>query len=249
VGESAREILSAGAAELGVTLDGRQLDMFEAFTALLLEWNSRFNLTRITDPKEIATKHYLDSLSLLAVVKVPAGASMIDVGTGAGFPGIPLKIALPDLKVTMLDSVRKKLTFLDKAVRELNLTEVALVHGRAEDMGRDVSYRERFDFAVSRAVARLNVLAELCMPFCRIGGRFAAYKGPDAGEEIEEAAEAVRALGGELEAVHSFALPEGDLQRTLVVIRKTRPTPARYPRKAGIPERNPLQRPNRMEVH
>ena len=237
---SAREILLSGAAELGVPLDDCQLDALDAFTALLLEWNARFNLTRVTDPSEIAVKHYLDSLSLLPLVEVKPGSAVIDIGAGAGFPGIPLKIARPDLKMTMLDSVRKKLTFLEAVVRELRLADVKLIHGRAEDFARGKSHRERFDLAVSRAVAGLNVLAELCMPFCRLGGSFAAYKGPDPDEEINEAAKAISALGGEVEAVHRFVLPHSDSHRTLVVIRKLRRTPASYPRKAGVPERNPL---------
>ena len=238
--DSAREIVSSGAAELGIALSGRQLDMFDAFTALLLEWNKKFNLTRITEPEEIAVRHYLDSLSLLAVEDVPGGSTMIDVGTGAGFPAIPLKIVLPDLDMTMLDSVRKKLTFLDTVVRELDLSDVELVHGRAESLGREERYRERFDFAVSRAVARLNVLAEYCIPFCRVGGKFVAYKGPDVDEEIQGAAEALRTLGGGLAAVHEFTLPHSDVHRTLVIVKKSRVTPNRYPRKAGVPERNPL---------
>jgi len=173
-------------------------------------------------------------------VEVKPGSAVIDVGAGAGFPGIPLKIARPDLKMTMLDSVRKKLAFLEVVVRELGLTDMELVHGRAEDLGRAKAHREQFDLAVSRAVARLNALAELCMPFCRVGGRFVAYKGPDADDEINEAGRAITTLGGELEAVHRFVLPHSDAHRTLVVIRKSRRTPAAYPRKAGVPERSPL---------
>jgi len=238
--DSAREILSSGAAGLGIALDDRQLDALKAFTGLLLEWNAKFNLTRITDPREIAVRHYLDSLSLLPLVEIKPGSAVIDIGAGAGFPAIPLKIARPDLKMTMLDSVRKKLTFLDVVVRELHLADVELVHGRAEDIGRAEGYRERFDLAVSRAVARLNALAELCMPFCRAGGKFVAYKGPEVDEEIKEANRAISILGGELEAAHKFALPHSDARRTLVVIGKSRRTPASYPRKAGVPERNPL---------
>lgn len=235
-----REIPASGAAALGVTLNESQLDQFDAFTALLLEWNQKFNLTRITDPAEIAVKHYLDSLSALSVVEMPPDASVIDVGTGAGFPAIPLKIALPNLRMTMLDSTRKRLVFLETAVRELGLSDVKIVHARAEDAGRDKALRERFDFSVSRAVARLSLLAEFCIPFCRVGGKFIAYKGPGAGEEIAEAEKAVRTLGGEIESVREFDLPGSDLGRTLIVVKKSRPTPARYPRKPGVPEREPL---------
>ena len=239
-GDRATEVLASGAAEFGVKLNDRQLDQFDKFTALLLEWNSKFNLTRITDPAEIAVKHYLDSLSLLAVAHVPADSTVIDVGTGAGFPAVPLKIALPDLTITMLDSVRKKLAFLETAVRELGLSNVELAHGRAEDLARRETHRERFDFAVSRAVAKLAVLVELCMPFCRIGGTFAAYKGPGADEEVKAAGKAIDTLGGELGAIHRLTLPHSDLERTLVIVKKSRPTPPRFARKAGVPQRNPL---------
>jgi len=238
----ARRILSSGAKRLGIKLSSAHLDLFDTFTTLLLEWNAKFNLTRITDPAEIAIKHYLDSLSLLAFVDIPTGFRVIDVGTGAGFPGVPLKIARPDLEITLLDSVRKKLTFLESALECLGLSDVHLVHGRAEDLGKAESYREKFDLVVSRAVGRLNVLAELCLPFCRVGGLFVAYKGAKSTQaEAEEASNAVNILGGKLEAVHEFVLPEGNLQRSLVVIIKKKPTPVQYPRKAGVPERNPLQ--------
>ena len=158
-----RQLLASGANELGMNLSDRQLDMFDAFTAMMLEWNTKLNLTRITDPEEIAVKHYLDSLVLLAKVEVPEGSSVIDIGTGAGFPGIPLKIARPDLRLTLLDSVRKRLAFLEAAVSELSLSDVEVVHSRAEDAARDKHLRERFDYAVARAVAGLNILAELCL--------------------------------------------------------------------------------------
>ena len=240
MGEAAGEILSRGAGELGITLSGAQLSQFDKFTSLLLEWNRKFNLTRITEPEEIAVKHYLDSLSLLAFIEPPTGSAIIDIGTGAGFPAVPLKIARPDMRIAMLDSVRKKLAFLEAAVLALGLADVELIHGRAEDMGRIGVYREHYDFAVSRAVSKLNVLAELCIPFCRVGGRFAAYKGPDVDEEISEAEKSLLALGGELEAVHRFVLPCSDTRRSLVLVKKIRQTPSRYPRKSGVPERTPL---------
>jgi len=237
---SVREILLAGAHDLGISLSDLQLDAFEKFTELLLEWNAKFNLTRITDPAEIAVKHYLDSVSLLKFVEIPVGAKVIDVGTGAGLPGLPLKIVRPDLEMTLLDSVRKKLTFLQVVVDELELRKSELVHGRAEDVGRTPAYREQYDFSISRAVARLNVLAELCMPFCKVDGSFVAYKGPDVREEVQEAERAIGLLGGRLEAVHEFVLPSTDMCRSLVVVRKTRRTSPKYPRKSGTPERNPL---------
>lgn len=237
---SALDMLSRGAGELGIVLDSGQLDQFVAYTGLLLEWNRKLNLTRITDPKEITVKHYLDSLVLAAVAEVPDGSALIDVGTGAGFPAIPLKIAIPSLRLTLLDSVGKKLAYLERVVEGLQLDGVELVHGRAEDLGHDNRFREQFDFAVSRAVGRLSALAELCVPFCRISGLFAAYKGPRASAEIDEAENAFQFLGGQLEAVHRLTLPFSDQERLLVLVRKSRPTPAKYPRQAGIPERSPL---------
>ena len=237
---SAREILASGASELGITLSDRQLDMFDRFTELLIEWNQKFNLTRITDPVEIAVKHHLDSLSLLKFVEVPADSSIIDVGTGAGFPAIPLKIVLPEIKVVMLDSVRKKLSFIEAVIADLGLHDAKVIHSRAEDLGREKTQRDKYDFAVSRAVAKLSVLAEFCIPFCRLGGRFVAYKGPDADEEVAKSLKAISLLGGDLEHVHRFTLPHSDQQRTLVVVKKNRSTPRLYPRKAGIPEQKPL---------
>lgn len=234
------EILSRGAGELGIVLTSSQLDLFVAYTGLLLEWNRKFNLTRITDPKEIAVKHYLDSLVLPAVTEVPDGSWLIDVGTGAGFPAIPLKIVIKGLRITLLDSVQKKLGFLETLVKELGLVGVEIIHGRAEDLAHEKRFREQYDFAVSRAVGRLSVLAELCVPFCRVGGLFAAYKGPGANAEIDEAEKAFQLLGGKLDAVHRLTLPFSDQERSLVLVGKSRATPAEYPRKAGAPERNPL---------
>jgi 16S rRNA (guanine527-N7)-methyltransferase len=235
-----RELLKSGAEELGVPLTDHQLDQFERFTALLLEWNEKFNITRISDPEEIVIRHYLDSLSILSAVKIPGGASLIDVGTGGGIPGIPLKIAIPELRLTLLDSVRKKLTFAEVVAADLALKDVRFVHARAEDAGRDKALRGRFDFCVSRAVARLNVLAELCLPFCRIGGKWVAYKGPEADEEIAEAQKAIKMLGGEMIKVRKLILPSSDQSRTLIVVKKIHPTFHTFPRKAGTPQATPL---------
>lgn len=237
---SPREVLASGALELGVRLTAAQLDKFDAFTEILIDWNSRFNLTRITDPMGIVIKHYLDSLTVLSVADIAGTMSVIDVGTGAGFPGIPLKIVYPELRVTLLDSVRKRLSFIDAAAKELGLGDVETLHARAEDAGQDRKRRGKYDFAVSRAVAKLNILTELCLPLCRVGGRFVAYKGPDVGQEIIEAVWAARDLGGIQESVRCLTLPHTDMQRTLIVVKKTRPTPAGYPRGAGIPAREPL---------
>ena len=225
---------------MGIVLTSGQLDQFVAYTGMLLEWNRKLNLTRIVEPKEIAVKHYLDSLVLPAVTEVPDGSWLVDVGTGAGFPAIPLKIVIPGLRITLLDSVKKKLAFLETLVQELGLVGVEIVHGRAEDLAHEKRFREQYDFAVSRAVGSLSILAELCVPFCRVGGLFAAYKGPRARAEVDEAEKAFQLLGGELEAVHRLTLPFSDQERLMVLVRKSRPTPAGYPRQAGIPERSPL---------
>ncbi len=237
---SAREILKEGAREFGLELSPEELDRFDTFTGLLLSWNQKFNITRITEPEEIAVRHYLDSLAPLLFVKPAKGASVIDIGTGGGMPGLPLKIVRPDLKLSLLDAVRKRLTFIEAAAGEMGLSDVSVVHSRAEDAGRDRLFRERYDFAVSRAVARLRLLLELCLPFCKVGGTFIAYKGPDVEEELEEAKRALRLLGGEVEAVHKFTLPHGGEARTLIFVKKKGKTPAQYPRKAGVPERDPL---------
>lgn len=237
---SPREVLAIGAAELGIQLSDHQLDQFDALTTILLDWNERMNLTRITDPVEIAVKHYLDSISLLSFVKITGNASLIDVGTGAGLPGLPLKIVVPELQLTLLDSVKKKLGFAEAAAAELGMTDVKLLHSRAEDAGKDKAYRDQFDFSVSRAVARMSVLAELCVPFCRVNGTFAAYKGPDVDDEVKAAARAFYVLGGKLEAVHKFTLPGSDMGRALVVVHKQRHTSVGYPRPAGVPAKTPI---------
>ncbi|MHB0912790.1 MAG: 16S rRNA (guanine(527)-N(7))-methyltransferase RsmG [Armatimonadota bacterium] len=226
------EILISGAREMGITLTPAQVERFAHFTRLLLEWNARMNLTRITDPAEIAVKHYLDSLALLPRVEV--AGEVLDVGTGAGIPGIPLAIVAP-IRLTVLDSTAKKLSFVQAAAEELGLS-VRTVHARAEDAGRDPAHRDRYDLAVSRAVARMPVLAELCMPFCRKGGLFAAYKGPEVDAELSAPFET---LGGRLLRVERFTLPDGSA-RALVLVEKTGRTPPAYPRKAGVPQKEPL---------
>lgn len=231
--------LISGAEKLGIALDESKLTLFDEFTSMLLEWNRKFNLTRIADPEEIAIKHYLDSLSLLSLVKPDKGCRLIDVGTGAGLPGVALKIARPDIRITLLDSVNKKLIFLNEAIKTLGLYDIETVHARAEDAGRDRKYRECFDLVVSRAVAGMNVLSELCLPLCSVGGKFAAYKGPESEGEIQEAAGAIRTLGGGSADIRRLTLTD-DMHRTISLVIKERPTPPAYPRKAGIPEKNPL---------
>ena len=223
-----RERLLAGAARFGLTLDDKQAALFDTYSNFLIEYNEKVNLTRITDPAEITEKHFVDSIAPLSMARLPGGASVIDVGTGAGFPGVPMKIARPDLRLTLLDSLQKRLEFLRQLSERLGL-ENALVHARAEQGGVDPALREHFDAAVSRAVARLPALCEYCLPYVRVGGVFFALKGPGAAEELDDAKNAIALLGGGDPAVTEYALPGGDA-RTLIVIPKERPTPKKYPR-------------------
>lgn len=223
-----KEYLENALSKLGMELAQTQLEQFGLYYELLTEWNKKMNLTRITEEREVAVKHFADSLTVLKCCNIPQGASIIDVGTGAGFPGIPLKIARPDIKLTLLDSLNKRLVFLREVCGVLNI-EAEILHLRAEEGGRRAEHRERYDAAVSRAVARLNVLSEYCLPYVKKGGLFIAMKGPDAGEEISEGETAVERLGGKIEDVAQFCLPDGS-GRTMVVVRKERHTPGEYPR-------------------
>lgn len=233
--------LSRGAEELGVLLEQPQLAQFETYCSMLLSWNERMNLTAILDPKEIAIKHFLDSLALFREYQIETGARIIDVGTGAGFPGIPLKIARPDLNLVLLDSLQKRTQFLHAVVEQLSLSQVTVVHGRAEEKGREEKYRGAYDLALSRAVAPLNILAEFCLPFIRVGGYFLSLKGPDVQEEVTQAQSAISTLGGRLHRTCSYVLPVSGDPRSLIFIEKIADTPAKYPRRPGMPEKKPLR--------
>ncbi len=231
-------ILSNGVNALGVSLSDAKLSQFLQYTHLLLSWNQKMNLTAITDTNEIATKHYLDSLSGLSFIG--KDASVIDVGTGAGFPGIPLKIARPDISLTLLDSLNKRLNFLNTVAEDLSLSDVTTVHARAEDGGNEPNLREAFDVAVSRAVSRLNVLLEYCLPYVKVGGVFLAYKGGNVDDELHEAKHAIEILGGALKEVKTYTIPETDITHSIVVIQKQKPTPDMYPRQQGKIKKQPL---------
>lgn len=229
---------------LAEPLTGRQLDLFVRYGELLLQWNERLNLTAITEPEEIVTKHFMDSLSVLVALDPLAGdgsLTVIDVGTGGGFPGIPLKIARPQWRVTLLEATRKKTDFLEMAVGDLGLEGVTVLWGRAEEVAHLPDHRERYDAAVARAVAELAALAELCLPFVRVGGRFVAQKGARVTDEVDRARRALEVLGGHLLAIERPAIPglEGE-ERALVVVEKAAPTPDRYPRRSGMPAKRPL---------
>ena len=233
------ELLKTSAEKMGIELSQNQLEKFDLYKKLLLEWNEKMNLTAITDDEGIAIKHFADSISVLPLIE-NKNASLIDVGTGAGFPGIPLKIANDGFKVTLLDSLNKRITFLEEVKKELGITNLECIHSRAEDGGRNADLREKFDYCVSRAVARLSVLSEYCMPFVAVGGYFISLKGPDAAEEFTEAQKAISVLGGKVEKVVEITIPESDLKHCAVVIKKIKSTPKAYPRKAGTAAKKPL---------
>ena len=233
-----------GLEQLSITLSGEQKQQFLTYYEYLVEKNKVMNLTAITEYEEVITKHFLDSL---AVVKTScfkpeklAGKRLIDIGTGAGFPGIPLKIAFPELEILLLDSLNKRINFLNEITEMLGLTKINTVHGRAEDYAKHKGYRERFDFCVSRAVANLSTLSEYCIPFVKQGGCFISYKSGSVDQELIQAEKAVKILGGQREEVVRFSLADTDMDRSFVVIRKAKPTPKKYPRKAGLPSKEPL---------
>jgi len=222
-------------------LTQEQMGQFATYQQLLLEWNEKINLTTIIEPKEIAIKHFADSLSVASVVPLKEGSRVIDVGTGAGFPGIPVKIGFPNVEMTLLDSLQKRIGFLEEAVEQLDLTDVVCVHSRAEDGGKNPLYREQFDYCISRAVANLAVLSEYCLPFVAVGGLFLSLKGPDVESELLTAEKAIETLGGKVEQVYSISIPNSDLHHRLVCIRKVEKTPSQYPRKAGKATKKPIQ--------
>ncbi len=233
-----------GLEQLSITLSGEQKQQFLTYYEYLVEKNKVMNLTAITEYEEVITKHFLDSL---AVVKTScfkpeklAGKRLIDIGTGAGFPGIPLKIAFPKLEILLLDSLNKRINFLNEVTEMLGLTKINTVHGRAEDYAKQKVYRESFDFCVSRAVANLSTLSEYCIPFVKQGGCFISYKSGSVDQELIQAEKAVKILGGQREEVVRFSLADTDMDRSFVVIRKAKPTPKKYPRKAGLPSKEPL---------
>ncbi len=228
-----------GLKQLGITLTELQYQQFVDYYELLIERNKIMNLTAITDLGEVITKHFIDSLAMVKAVK-PVGQKLLDIGTGAGFPGIPLKIAFPDLNIILLDSLKKRLTFLDEVISQLGLTGISTLHGRAEDFGRDAGYREQFDLCVSRAVARLSSLSEYCLPYVKKEGSFISYKSGNIEEELTSSKRAIRLLGAELKEVIEYQLPNTDIQRTLIVIKKKDTTPKSYPRAAGKPSKDPL---------
>lgn len=224
--------------EMTIDIPKESIESMEKYYDLLIEWNEKMNLTAITEPKEVAIKHFADSLSILKNIDIPQNSKIIDVGTGAGFPGLPLKIVRDDLQLTLLDSLNKRLIFLDKVCEELNI-QAETLHSRAEEASRKEKYREQYDFAFSRAVAQLNLLCEFCLPYVKKGGCFVAMKGPDAEAEINSAKKAISILGGRIKEVKEFNLPDNS-GRTLVIIEKTKNTSDKYPRHGSKIKAKPL---------
>jgi 16S rRNA (guanine527-N7)-methyltransferase len=226
--------------KLNIHLNEKQMFQFMKYYEMLIETNKVMNLTAITEYDEVVDKHFIDSLSLIQAIDLNQPLKVIDVGTGAGFPGIPLKIAFPQLKIVLLDSLNKRINFLNRVIEILELTDVETIHGRAEDFGRNPQYREQFDLCVSRAVANLSTLSEYCVPFIQVGGHFIPYKSGKVQEELENSRRAVTLLGGHIADCLSYSLADTDMERTLVIIEKINPTKKAYPRKAGKPSKEPL---------
>ena len=236
-----RDSLTRKMRALGIELSDRQAGQFETYYEMMIEKNKVMNLTAITDPEEVIEKHFVDSLAMAAYTDLTKIGSCIDVGTGGGFPGVPLKIVYPHLQMTLMDSLNKRLVFLEDVIRELGLSDTVTCHARAEDLGHQKTYREHYDLCTSRAVANLSTLSEYCLPLVRQGGSFISYKAGQAEAEIEGAREAVRILGGRIDHIYSYQIPGTDYDRTLIEIRKIKGTPGKYPRKAGTPSREPLK--------
>lgn len=234
-------VLTKKVKELSIVLNDKQTQQFEQYYNILVEWNKVMNLTAITEYEKVVEKHFLDSLTIVDAINMEKIETLIDVGTGAGFPGIPLKIAFPHLKVTLLDSLNKRIKFLNEVIDLLELDDIKTIHGRAEDYAKQAEYREQYDICVSRAVANLATLSEYCLPYVKVDGLFVPYKSGEIDEELKSSEKAVSILGGKVEEVVKFQLPGTDIGRSFVKIHKIKETKKKYPRKAGMPTKEPLK--------
>lgn len=234
-----RELMCSYGRQIDIEFNDKQLSQFYEYMNLLLEWNEKINLTAITEPKEVILKHFIDSLTINKYIE--NNKSIADVGTGAGFPGIPLKIYRPDLNVTLVDSLNKRINFLNEVIAKLDLKDISTVHSRIEDFGKDKNYREKVDYVTARAVANLTTLSEYLLPIAKVSGKCICMKGNDVKEEIADSENAIDLLGGKIQKVDSFELPNSDISRNVIIINKIKNTPSKYPRKAGIPAKEPLK--------
>lgn len=226
-----REILEKGFADLSFNIDKEKIKKFEEYSKLLVEWNEKMNLTAVTDPEGIAVKHFLDSIAPLNEIDLKENSKVIDVGTGAGFPGIPIKIMREDLNFTFMDSLQKRINFLNEVSKRLSLKDTEFIHARAEEAGKEKKFREKFDYAVSRAVANMRVLCEYCLPFVKVGGVFVAFKQFEVDEEIEESKSMIGNLGGKISDIKKVNIPQSDIVRKIVLIEKVNETPPQFPRR------------------
>lgn len=235
------KLLYESCKQMGITLEQAQIQQFMRYKQLLLQWNEKMNLTAITEDREVILKHFVDCVSVVPYLDWQECHSVIDVGTGAGFPGIPLKIVCPSIQLTLLDSLQKRIHFLEEVIQQVGIEKVECVHSRAEDGGKSKKYREKYDCCVSRAVANLAALLEYGLPFVKVGGTFVALKGKDAAKEVEQAQKAMEVLGGALAEIIDVKIPNTDLNHKIVVVKKVKQTPAQYPRKAGKVLKNELR--------
>lgn len=236
--EEWKNLLIEQCSKLNVEIDEKKREQFYNYMQILVKWNENINLTAITEPKEVLQKHFIDSLTILPYIE--ENKTIIDVGTGAGFPGIPVKIAKESTNVVLLDALNKRLNFLNEVINDLELKNIETIHARAEEAGKNKNLRENFDIAVSRAVAPLNILVEYLLPLVKIGGKCICMKGSNIEEEVKNSKKAIDMLGGEIEKIDEFVLPDSDIKRRVIVIKKIKETPNKYPRKPGTPSKEPL---------
>lgn len=233
-----KNILENYTDEIEIKFNEEQKEKLYIYMQMLLEWNEKINLTAITDPKDIILKHFIDSITINKYVR--ENSYIADIGTGAGFPGIPLKILRKDISLVLVDSLNKRIKFLDEVIKKLNLNNVETIHSRAEDIGKNKKYREKFDIVTSRAVANMATLSEYMIPLSKVGGKCIVMKGPDVNKEVDQAKNAIQVLGGNIENIYEFELPKSDVKRTIIEIKKIKNTNSKYPRKAGMPAKEPI---------